>query len=216
MEKPVKRLWLSSMTRGAIEDAFARLRPGEEMAPRGRGALALGGRLGRGDERDARGLDPAARGVRRRRLAGPRSDSDARARSPAGRRRSAPTSRSPTGSSRPPSRRRASAPTAAATWAEAHRRGRGRDDRRGLPRPARRDHEARQEGGARATAAPLRPDLAPAPRQLALRLLGPADARRGAEALRGPQGDHLPAHELAIPDERHDRRDPADRRARGP
>ena len=29
--KPVQRLWLSSMTRKAIEDAFARLRPGEEM-----------------------------------------------------------------------------------------------------------------------------------------------------------------------------------------
>ena len=31
VEKPVDRLWLSSMTRRAIEDAFARLRPGEEM-----------------------------------------------------------------------------------------------------------------------------------------------------------------------------------------
>ncbi|HEX8647830.1 MAG TPA: DNA topoisomerase 3 [Thermoleophilaceae bacterium] len=29
--KPVQRLWLSSMTRKAIEEAFARLRPGEEM-----------------------------------------------------------------------------------------------------------------------------------------------------------------------------------------
>jgi DNA topoisomerase-3 len=32
-DKPVERLWLSSMTRGAIEDAFAHLRPGEEMEP---------------------------------------------------------------------------------------------------------------------------------------------------------------------------------------
>ncbi|HEX8054983.1 MAG TPA: DNA topoisomerase 3 [Thermoleophilaceae bacterium] len=31
IEKPVQRLWLSSMTRKAIEEAFARLRPGEEM-----------------------------------------------------------------------------------------------------------------------------------------------------------------------------------------
>jgi DNA topoisomerase III len=31
VKKPVKRLWLSSMTRKAIEDAFERLRPGEEM-----------------------------------------------------------------------------------------------------------------------------------------------------------------------------------------
>ena len=30
-DKPVQRLWLSSMTRKAIEEAFGRLRPGEEM-----------------------------------------------------------------------------------------------------------------------------------------------------------------------------------------
>ncbi|MEX2196019.1 MAG: DNA topoisomerase 3 [Thermoleophilaceae bacterium] len=32
-KKPVKRLWLSSMTKKAIEDAFGRLRDGEEMKP---------------------------------------------------------------------------------------------------------------------------------------------------------------------------------------
>jgi DNA topoisomerase III len=31
VDKPVKRLWLNSMTRKAIEEAFERLRPGEEM-----------------------------------------------------------------------------------------------------------------------------------------------------------------------------------------
>src|ERR687888_2364036 len=31
VKKPVRRLWLNSMTRRAIEEAFARLRPGEEM-----------------------------------------------------------------------------------------------------------------------------------------------------------------------------------------
>jgi DNA topoisomerase III len=31
VKKPVQRLWLSSMTRRAIEDAFGQLRPGEEM-----------------------------------------------------------------------------------------------------------------------------------------------------------------------------------------
>src|SRR3954469_16491452 len=31
VEKPVQRLWLSSMTKSAIADAFERLRPGEEM-----------------------------------------------------------------------------------------------------------------------------------------------------------------------------------------
>src|SRR5687767_5444735 len=33
VKKPVKRLWLSSMTRTAIQDAFERLRDGEEMLP---------------------------------------------------------------------------------------------------------------------------------------------------------------------------------------
>jgi DNA topoisomerase-3 len=32
-KKPVQRLWLSSMTQGAIKDAFSRLRPSEELAP---------------------------------------------------------------------------------------------------------------------------------------------------------------------------------------
>jgi DNA topoisomerase III len=32
IDKPVRRLWLSSMTKKAITDAFGRLRPGEEMA----------------------------------------------------------------------------------------------------------------------------------------------------------------------------------------
>jgi DNA topoisomerase-3 len=33
VQKPVKRLWLSSMTKSAIAEAFAELRPGEEMKP---------------------------------------------------------------------------------------------------------------------------------------------------------------------------------------
>jgi DNA topoisomerase-3 len=32
-KKPIRRLWLSSMTKGAIEDAFTRLRDGDEMKP---------------------------------------------------------------------------------------------------------------------------------------------------------------------------------------
>src|SRR2546423_3279663 len=31
VDKPVERLWLSSMTKAAIQEAFDRLRPGEEM-----------------------------------------------------------------------------------------------------------------------------------------------------------------------------------------
>ena len=35
-KKPVKRLWLNSMTKPAIQDAFSRLRPGDEMTTRSR------------------------------------------------------------------------------------------------------------------------------------------------------------------------------------
>ena len=37
--KPVQRLWLQSMTQGAIRDGFARLRPGQEMAGLGDAAV---------------------------------------------------------------------------------------------------------------------------------------------------------------------------------
>ena len=93
------------------------------------------------------------------------------------------------------------------------RRG-GRGDRRRRPGPGRRDHQARDDDEEGARAAPLRPDLAPARGQQALRLLGPPHARRRAAPLRGAQGAHLPAHELALPLHRHDRRDQADGRGR--
>ena len=76
---PVRRLWLSSMTNAAMRDAFGSLRPAAELAlPRAGRALALGGRLDRRHERDARGDDPAALVLRRRGLARPRADADAR------------------------------------------------------------------------------------------------------------------------------------------
>ena len=60
-KKPVRRLWLSSMTSKAIKEAFAALRPGAGVrAARAGRPLALGGRLDRRHERDARGDDPAA------------------------------------------------------------------------------------------------------------------------------------------------------------
>ena len=52
-------------------------------------------------------------------------------------------------------------------------------------------------------AAPVRPHLAPARGEHALRLLGAPHARRRAALLRGAQGPHVSAHELALPDERH-------------
>ena len=93
-------------------------------------------------------------------------------------------------------------------------RRRGRRDRRRRPGPGRRDHQARDDDEEGARAAPLRPDHAPARGQQPLRLLGPPHARRRAAPLRGAQGAHLPAHELALPLHRHDRRDQADRRGR--
>ena len=78
VQKPVQRLWLSSMTKTAIREAFGHLRPGRGAAvARGGGPLALRGRLARGHERHARGVDPAAGGVRRRGLARPGADAHA-------------------------------------------------------------------------------------------------------------------------------------------
>ena len=67
------------MTKQAIRDGFEQ--PAARRAARaarGGGALALGGRLARRHERDARGDDPRPRLGRRRRLARPRPDADAR------------------------------------------------------------------------------------------------------------------------------------------
>ena len=182
--------------------------------------LALGGRLDRRHERHARGDDPPALLVRRRRLARaacrPR-----RLRSwPAARRRSARSSPSPTGSST-----RCSPPTTTAAYEGRFHAGanprvktaeRGGGDRRRRARPDRRDHQARQERAQGARAAALRPHLAPARRQQPLRLLRAAHAGRGPAPVRGAQGAHVSAHELALPDRRHGRGDQADRRDRRP
>ena len=50
----------------------------------------------------------------------------------------------------------------------------------------------------RARAAPLRPDLAPAGRQPPLRLLGAPDAQRCPVTVRGPEGDYVPPDELPL------------------
>ena len=81
VKKPVQRLWLSLDDQAAIAEAFDPAAPRRrDEAARGRRALALGGRLAGGHERHPRGVHPAARGLRRRRVAGPRADADARAR----------------------------------------------------------------------------------------------------------------------------------------
>ena len=94
-------------------------------------------------------------------------------------------------------------------------RGGGGGDRRGVRGQARDDHEAREEKAERESADAVRPDDAAARGEHALRVLRPPHAVGGAAAVRGAQGADLPAHELALPDERHGRGDQADRRAGG-
>ena len=71
--------------------------------------------------------------------------------------------------------------------------------------------ETQEAQGARAAA--LRPHDAAARGQQPLRLHGAPHARGRAALLRGAQGPDVSAHELALPDERHDRRAEGDRRA---
>ncbi len=68
--------------RGDEERARGAAPGGGVRAPRAGGAVALGGRLDRGHERHARGDDPPAQLLRRRRLARARADADARDRRP--------------------------------------------------------------------------------------------------------------------------------------
>ena len=68
---------------------------------------------------------------------------------------------------------------------------------------ARRDHQARQDQAQGAPAAAVRPHVAAARGQHALRLQRAAHAGRRAALLRGAQGADLSAHQLALPDQRH-------------
>ncbi len=98
-KKPVRRLWLSSMTSAAIKQAFSALRPAQEFALLGAGRpVALGGGLDRRHERDPRGDDPPALLVRRRRVPGARADADAGDHRPPRGRDPRVRARSPTGS----------------------------------------------------------------------------------------------------------------------
>ena len=218
VHKPVQRLWLSSMTKSAIAEAFAQLRPGEEMKPleeaarsRSEADWVVGMNATRAASIRLRAAFDGAVSLGRVQtptlaLAGPPRGGDpglqARAllagRGALRRQRRAPLHR-------PLPRRQAPALG-----------GRGQGDRGCHGRPARRDHEARAQGRAREAAAPLRPHLSAAPRQHAAGVLGPAHAGRCSAALRGAQGPHLPAHQFPLPDRRHGGRDQAHRRAGGP
>ena len=214
VKKPVDRLWLSSMTKKAIGEAFEQLRPGEEMKPLEAAARS------RSEADWVVGMNATRAASIRLRAAFDGAVSLGRVQTPTlalvARREEEIRAFKPEPYWLVEARFEASGQRA--LLGPLHGRqaaaggGGGHRDRRRRHRPAGRDHEAREEGGARAPAAPLRPDLAPAPREHALRLLGAAHAGGRPAALRGAQGAHLPAHELALPDRRHDRRDQADRR----
>ena len=203
VKKPVKRLWLNSMTKKAIEEAFGHLLPGEQMEQLEAAARS------RSEADWIVGMNATRAASIRLRAAFDGAVSLGRVQTPtlallAKREQEIRDFK-------PEPYWLVEADFAATERAsllgplhgrQADRRGRGRQDRQGGRGPAGRDHEAGEEGGEGAGAAPLRPHLAPAPRQHALRLLRPPHPGRRAEALRGAQGDHLPAHELSLPDRR--------------
>ena len=200
-KKPVKRLWLNSMTSAAMKEAFGRAAPGAGVrAARAGGALALGGRLDSRHERHARGDDPPAQLLRRRGLARARADADARDHRPPrggdqgvqarallaggrdvrgtaarrGGRRRAHLHRALPGAGRQPRQHQGPA--------HRHRAG-GARDRRRMRGQAGHDHEAREERAARESADALRPDDAAARGEQPLRVLRQADARGRAAAV---------------------------------
>src|SRR3954454_14511604 len=231
-KKPVRRLWLSSMTRKAIQEAFQRLRDGDEMkdlesAARARseadwivgmnatraatlrlrsafdGAVSLGRvqtptlALVVRREVEIRAFVPEPYWLGEARVGGPR------------------VRRGPELAGRGALRRREGRlprPLQGRQAPEGSRR--GREDRRRDARQAGHDHQAREEGGARAAEPPLRPDDAAAPREHAVRVLGAPHAVGRAGAVRASQGDHVSAHQLQVPLRRPRARDQADRGVR--
>ena len=183
------------------------LRPAEEFAlARGGRALALGGRLDRRHERHARGDDPPALVVRRRRLARPRADADARDRRPPRGGDPRVRARALLARRRDVRGRTASARLRRAATTPARSRGcatrRGGRRRSSPPSAAARATITKLEKTTRKERAPLLYDLTSLQREAntrfgfsARRTLG----RRPAP-LRGAQGAHLSAHELALPD----------------
>ena len=186
-------------------------------AARGRGALALRGRLARGHERDARGDDPRPRRLRQHRgLARPRADADARdpraaregdpglrADAVLARRRDVPARRQDRLSRPPRARHRDAHP---------HRRGRRRDRRAGARRRGP-HHLALEAHPALAAAAAVRPHRAPARGGLVARLHRPPHALGRPGLLREGRA-HVPAYVEPLPLERHDPRAQGDRRPR--
>ena len=237
-KKPVQRLWLNSMTNAAMKEAFKELRPAAEFAKleqaaRSRseadwivgmnatraatirlrssfdGAVSLGrvqtptlAIIARREE-EIRAFKPEPYWlVDATFAAGPLEGAENGGADGAG----------SDGDAREP-RAQLHRPLPRRDQAADLERGGGRRDRRGVRGQAREDHQAGEEKAERARADALRPDDASARGEHALRVLRPAHAVGGAAAVRGAQGAHLPAHELALSDDGHDRGDQADRRA---
>ena len=214
-QPPVKRLWLSSMTKKAIADAFETLRDGEEMHSLEDAARS------RSEADWVVGMNATRAASIRLRAAFDGAVSLGRVQTPTlalvARREEEIRAFKPEPYWLVEAKFEASGErhySRSLHGRQADRRGRGGQDRRGGQGPERHHHQAGEEGGEREVADPLRPDLAPAPRQHAARLLGAPHAVGRAAALRGVQGAHLPAYQLALPDRRHGRRDQADRQAR--
>ena len=170
-----------------------------DAVPRGRSSLSLRGGLARRHERDPRGDDSRPRVGRRRRLARPRADANARvdrqarARDSGVRPRAIPLDPRDVPAALPGALVRGRRdPDLRGPYA------RRRDRRQGL-RPGRDDREGRAQGAVRARAFAVRPDLAPARREPALRILCATHSAGCAVAVREQEGDHLSAHVLALP-----------------
>ena len=228
-KKPVRRLWLNSMTSAAMQQRVRVAAPGRGVRAPGAGrALALGGRLDRRHERDARGDDPPAQ---RPSTAPSRSGACRRRRSRSSRgarRRSGRSSPSPTGSSTRrfaggrsrTTSRRARATRVAST---AGRRGSTRAgsrprqealaivaavrERRGRRSPSSRRRAARESADA------LRPDDAAARGQQPLRLLGTTHAGAAQRLYEEHKALTYPRTSSRYLTTRHGRGDQADRRA---
>ena len=215
-KKPVQRLWLNSMTNQAMREAFGQLRDGADL-----GALRDAAKS-RSEADWIVGMNATRAATIRLRSSFDGAVSLGRVQTPTlaiiARREEEIRAFKPEkywlvdaafeadGARRYEGRFHAGAQPRLKSAAEAAR------DRRRRARRARRDHQARQDQAQGAPAAALRPHVAAARGQHALRLQRAPHAGRRAALLRGAQGADLSAHQLALPDQRHGPRVQGDRR----
>ena len=215
VKKPVKRLWLSSMTRKAIQEAFERLRDGEEMLPLEAAARS------RSEADWIVGMNATRAASIRLRAAFDGAVSLGRVQTPTlaliARREEEIRNFKPepywlveakfeaTGDRRYDGRYLGGKRIAEDLAAEIVEACRGKQGE--ITKLEKKEERERSQ---------LLYDLTSLQRHAntLLRVLRAPHARRGAEAVRAAQGDHLPAHELALAVGRPRRGDPAHRRAR--